>query len=210
MALARIVRAGIALAAIACGLSSGREAAGADSAADLGPLLKRMCEDGAVAPGGVAVVVRDGRVRSIGAFGRRVAGAEGALRLDDPIPLGALAAPTTALVCALAVESGSVRWTTTLGDVLGDVAPAIDVGWRTATLTELASRRIASVEGITLPRIVETAGGAGAPAQKCRDALLHLVGSVAPKTPHGTFDPVNRSGPCLAALLAERDRKSVV
>lgn len=202
MAFRRLGTIGATLAALAC--APARDVRAADAPADLAPLLKRVCENGAIAPGGVAVVVRGGVVHAIGAFGRRVVDTEGALAADDPIPFGCLAAPTTALVCALAIEAGSLRWTTTLGDVLGDEAAAIDIGWRGATLAELASRRVAAVEGVTLARLVEQTGGADVSASRCRDALLRLVGSVVPKTPHGTHDPVNRTGPCLAALVLER------
>lgn len=208
MASDRLACIGLALVALACGVAPVRGVVAAEAPGDLTPLLKRACADGAVAPGGVAVVVRDGAIRAIGAYGRRVAGNVEALRVDDSIPLGALASPTTALVCALAVESGAVRWSTTLGDVAGDMAMDVDAGWRAATVAELASRRVAATEGVTLERLVEAAGGAEAAAPRLRDALLRLIGALAPKTPHGIHDPANRSGPSLAALVVERSARA--
>jgi len=90
-------------------------------------------------PALAAAVVRDGEVIAAGAVGTRRAGTRRPVGLDDRFHIGSDTKAMTALLAAMLVEEGKLRWDTSIGEVFPDLAPTMDGGLRTVTLTQLLS-----------------------------------------------------------------------
>lgn len=88
-----------------------------------------------------AIVTADHGLHAIGAAGVRARGAPERATIDDLWHIGSNTKAMTAVLCALLVEEGPLRWETTLADVLPDLAPAMDVAFRGVTVAQLCTNR---------------------------------------------------------------------
>jgi CubicO group peptidase (beta-lactamase class C family) len=87
-----------------------------------------------------AIVTGEGLV-AIGAAGVRAAGSEARATIDDRWHIGSDTKAMTALLCALLVEQGRLRWDTTLADVFPDLAPNMHEQYRRVTVEQLCTNR---------------------------------------------------------------------
>ena len=102
-------------------------------------------------PGLVALRL-DGRdVSARGVAGVRRRGSSDPLLMDDRFHLGSCTKAMTAAVCAELVESGVLRFESTLGDVCGDAAGPAGGAWRKIPLDALLSN-VGGVPGDLSPR----------------------------------------------------------
>jgi CubicO group peptidase (beta-lactamase class C family) len=100
----------------------------------------------------VAAMVLDGRgVLAQGAVGLRRADRDVPVTVDDRWHLGSCSKAMTATLAALLVARGDLAWSTTVGEVFGDVD--LDPGWAPVTLADLLTHT------------------SGAPAQLDQDGL---------------------------------------
>jgi CubicO group peptidase (beta-lactamase class C family) len=90
-------------------------------------------------PAIAAAVVKDGKVISAGAVGTRRAGADIPVTINDRFHLGSDTKAMTALLAAMLVEEGKLRWDTTVGEVFPELAEIMDPGLRRVTLEQLLS-----------------------------------------------------------------------
>ena len=90
-------------------------------------------------PALAAAVVQDGRVIAAGAVGTRRAGTTIPVTLDDRFHIGSDTKPMTALLVAMDVEAGKLRWDTTMGEAFPELAPTMSPGLRAVTVTQLLS-----------------------------------------------------------------------
>ncbi len=90
-------------------------------------------------PALAAAVVRDGRIVAAGAVGTRRAGANIPVTLNDRFHIGSDTKAFTALLAAMMVEEGKLRWTSTIAEVLPDLAAGMDTRLRGITLEQLLS-----------------------------------------------------------------------
>ncbi|WP_205470738.1 serine hydrolase domain-containing protein [Breoghania sp. L-A4] len=90
-------------------------------------------------PALAAAVVRDGAVVAVAAVGTRVHGEQIPVRLDDRFHLGSNTKAMTATLAGMMVEERRLRWTSTVGEVLGDDVPGLSPGIASATLEQLLS-----------------------------------------------------------------------
>ena len=90
-------------------------------------------------PAIAAAVVKDGKVISAGAVGTRRAGADIPVTINDRFHLGSDTKAMTALLAAMLVEEGKLRWDTTIGEVFPELADKMDPGLRRVTLVQLLS-----------------------------------------------------------------------
>jgi CubicO group peptidase (beta-lactamase class C family) len=90
-------------------------------------------------PAIAAAVVQDGKVISAGAVGTRRAGADIPVTINDRFHLGSDTKAMTALLAAMLVEEGKLRWDTTLGEVFPELAEKMDPGLRRVNLEQLLS-----------------------------------------------------------------------
>jgi CubicO group peptidase (beta-lactamase class C family) len=90
-------------------------------------------------PALAAAVVQDGTVIAAAAVGTRVYGGTTPVTLQDRFHLGSNAKSMTATLAGMMVEEGQLRWTSTVGEVLGDDIPGMSDTLSAATLEQLLS-----------------------------------------------------------------------
>jgi len=90
-------------------------------------------------PSIAAAVVKDGKIISAGAVGTRRAGANISVTINDRFHLGSDTKAMTALLAAMLVEEGKLRWNTTPAEVFPELANKMDTGFRRVTLEQLLS-----------------------------------------------------------------------
>lgn len=90
-------------------------------------------------PAIAAAVVKDGTVISAGAVGTRRAGAKIPVTINDRFHLGSDTKAMTALLAAMLVEEGKLRWDTTLAETFPELAEKMDPRLRRVTLAQLLS-----------------------------------------------------------------------
>jgi CubicO group peptidase (beta-lactamase class C family) len=92
-------------------------------------------------PALAAAVARGGDVIAAGAVGTRRWGTDAPVGLNDRFHLGSDTKPMTALLAAMLVEQGKLRWETTVGEVFGKTVTEIDPAWKPVTLDLLLHNR---------------------------------------------------------------------
>ncbi len=90
-------------------------------------------------PALAAAVVRDGTVVASGAVGTRRAGAMIPVTINDRFHLGSDTKAMTALLAAMLVEEGKLRWDSTVAEVFPELAARMNTGLRGVTLSQLLS-----------------------------------------------------------------------
>jgi CubicO group peptidase (beta-lactamase class C family) len=90
-------------------------------------------------PALAAATVERGRVLAAGAVGTRRAGAAIPVGVGDRFHIGSDTKAMTALVAAMLVEEGKLRWASTVGEVFPELAATMDAGLRGVTLEQLLS-----------------------------------------------------------------------
>ena len=100
----------------------------------LEPLLARY-----ELPALAAAVVKDGKVVAVGAVGTRKAGAKIPVTVNDRFHFGSDTKAMTALLAAMLVEEGKLRWDSTIAEVFPELAETMDPGLRGVTLEQLLS-----------------------------------------------------------------------
>jgi CubicO group peptidase (beta-lactamase class C family) len=90
-------------------------------------------------PALAAAVVKDGKVVAVGAVGTRKVGAKIPVTLNDRFHLGSDTKAMTALLAAMFVEEGKLRWNSTVAEVFPDLAEKMDCGLQRVTLEQLMS-----------------------------------------------------------------------
>ena len=112
----------------------------ASSQADdsLDPLLNDVRTKYAL-PALAAAVVKNGTRIAIGAVGVRVAGTNIPVTVDDRFHLGSDTKAMTATLAGMMVEEGKLRWTSTIGEVLGKDLKGLRPKFAAITLEQLLS-----------------------------------------------------------------------
>lgn len=90
-------------------------------------------------PAIAAAVVKDGKIISAGAVGTRRAGVKIPVTINDRFHLGSDTKAMTALLAAMLVEEGKLRWDTTIAETFPELAEKMDPGMRRVTLEQLLS-----------------------------------------------------------------------
>jgi len=90
-------------------------------------------------PALAAAVVKDGKIIAVGAVGTRKAGEMIPVTINDRFHLGSDTKAMTALLAAIAVEEGHLRWNCTIADVFPELKKRMDPGLQRVSLTQLLS-----------------------------------------------------------------------
>lgn len=90
-------------------------------------------------PALAAAVVKDGKIVASGAVGTRRFGESIPVTVNDRFHLGSDTKAMTALIAAMLIEEGKLRWDSTVAEVFPDVADKLDSGLRGVTLEQLLS-----------------------------------------------------------------------
>jgi CubicO group peptidase (beta-lactamase class C family) len=144
-----------------------------------------------------AVVTSDG-LKLAGAVGIRKRGTETPVSLDDLWHLGSDAKIMTSTLMARLVESGQLRWDSTLGEVFPDFAPRMNPDFRSVTLLELLSHHAG------LPANLDLAKYSGDDAPQLRRRAVQTELAKKPVSPPGSTYAYSNLGYILAAAMAEQ------
>jgi CubicO group peptidase (beta-lactamase class C family) len=90
-------------------------------------------------PALAAAVVVDGKVIAVGAVGTRKAGVTIPVTAEDRFHLGSDTKAMTALLAAMFVEAGKLRWNSTIAEVFPELAAQMDPALKEVTLEQLLS-----------------------------------------------------------------------
>lgn len=172
--------------------------AGIDVAALIEPIRARRDLPGMVA----AIVDREGVV-AIGACGVRERGREERMTSADRMHLGSCTKSMTATLCAKLVETGRLKWDTTLGASFADLGDALHPGWKSATLEQLLAHRGGAPKDIPPDLWVPFFNSRETPRAQ-REKLARGILSVAPAHAPGTRYEYSNAGIAIAGLMAER------
>jgi CubicO group peptidase (beta-lactamase class C family) len=100
----------------------------------LGPYLSRY-----ELPAIAAAVVQNGKVIASGAVGTRRAGAKIPVTINDRFHIGSDTKAMTALLAAMMVEEGKLRWDSTIGEIFPELLEKMDPRLRSVTLQQILS-----------------------------------------------------------------------
>jgi CubicO group peptidase (beta-lactamase class C family) len=92
-------------------------------------------------PGMTAVVLRGDRIIAQGAAGVRKQGATEAVLLTDRFEIASNVKPMSALVLAMLIEEGRLRWDSTLSEIFGGTLRGMHPAWRGVTMRQLMDHR---------------------------------------------------------------------
>ncbi len=153
-----------------------------------------------------AAAVRDGRIVAIGAVGTRRAGADIPVTPDDRFHIGSDGKAMTALLAAMLVEEGRMRWDMTVGEALPDLAPGLEPAFRAITLEQLLSHTsgIPSDNDDTNKLLLESFGREAENLDGTRHWLVSRIGKQAPRTKPGTTFAYANMGYVTVGAMLER------
>lgn len=130
------------LKGVALGLAAfpvlSRRAAGASPGTDLAAMLEPVRLRHGL-PALAAAVMRRGRLVSSGVTGVRALGTDVPATIQDRFHLGSDTKAMTALLVAMAIESGKLKWDSSIGEVLGSVVPGLNPRLAAVTIEQLLS-----------------------------------------------------------------------
>ena len=90
-------------------------------------------------PALAAAVVLKGRITAAGAVGTRRAGTQSPVSLTDRFHIGSDTKAMTALVAAMLVEAGKLRWESTVADIFPELSGTTDPALKPVTFEQLLS-----------------------------------------------------------------------
>lgn len=154
-------------------------------------------------PGLVAGIVVADRLAAAGAAGVRARGMPERVTLGDRFHIGSCTKAMTATLCAVLVENGTLKWTTTLAEAFPDLSQKMHEQYQSVTLAQLLTNR----GGV--PADLSTNGlwgklwtHQGSP-QEARRLLLEGLIAQPPSHEPGTKDLYSNAGFAIAGHLAE-------
>src|SRR5215212_8202543 len=90
-------------------------------------------------PALAAAVVKNGEIIASGAVGTRRIGTNAPVTIEDRFHIGSDTKAMTALISAMLVEGGKIRWTSTVAEIFPELAATMDPAVRGVTLEQLLS-----------------------------------------------------------------------
>jgi len=171
---------------------------------DLSELLVEIRAEKEV-PGLVAMVILEGEVLAWGAAGVRVAGEDEPMSIHDPIHLGSCSKAMTSTLAATLVEAELLRWESTLGELLPELAGDIDPAYRSVTLEELLQHRggIAERRRPEVAALHQNLAQLEGSAVETRLEILTRVLQHAPQPPSPTGYDYSNFGYMTAGMMME-------
>ncbi len=148
----------------------------------------------------IAVVTKDG-VESIAAEGIRAEGAVDAITTADRMHLGSCTKAFTATLAATFVADGSLRWDSTVGEVLGSNCPSMHEQWKAVTLEELLRHRSGAPSAAD-PAAWKAAWECTATPSECRAAFTDAILAQPLAQPRGT-QAYSNQGYAIAGRMCE-------
>ncbi len=163
---------------------------------DLTSMLKPILEDSGF-PALAAGAAKKGKLVAAGAVGLRMVGADAAATVDDKFHIGSCTKAMTATVAAMVVESGKLKWDSTIAAVFPERREKMNEAFREVTLEMLLTHRAG------LAHDGSYYGKSGAPVTEQRLAYMDSILSKAPAFQMDTFNYSN-AGYIIAGAMLER------
>lgn len=162
---------------------------------------------GAGAPALAAAAARRGGETRIWVDGERAVGAGVAVTREDQWHIGSITKSMTATLVARLIDQGALAWDNTVGDLLGQTAPAMQSAYRPMTWRHLLSHRAGMPGNLPLTEVVKFARDSDDPREE-RRAYVRQALAMAPSGPaETTFEYANNgyvvAGAMLEAKLGE-------
>jgi CubicO group peptidase (beta-lactamase class C family) len=163
-------------------------------------------------PALAAAVVRDGQIIASGAVGTRMAGTWMPVTIDDRFHLGSNTKGLTALLAAILVEGGALRWDSSMAEMFPELASDMNEGFRHVTLQQLLTH-LSGLPGDMLPddpgsaQTEELAVRSFAQEGNLDDLRYWLLGQICMRplaAPPGTSFAYSNMGYLLAGAILER------
>ncbi len=199
-----IIRVALALI-IACLLSTGAPELAESSVipqSDLDSVLTRVREQFHL-PAIAAAVVEQGVVTRTGAAGVRRVGASDPVTANDLFHLGSLTKSMTAILAAQLVDSGKLRWSTTLPEIFPELAASMRPEYRSVTLLMLLSHH-GGMPNATWPTGSPNWRNRTDPLRAQRAEFAALALRDAPEAPPGTKMVYSNRGYIIVGAILER------
>lgn len=169
--------------------------------AELRPFLERF-----EMPALAAAVVKDGKLVAAGAVGTRKIGIDIPVALDDRFHIGSDTKAMTALLAAMLVDDGLLRWDTTVEDIYPELVATMTDGLEGATLEQLLSHQ-SGIPGDTdahIPLLAYSVTDERANLDRMRYLLATRLVTQPLSFPPGTGFEYSNLGYTLAGSMMER------
>ena len=154
---------------------------------DLSPLLAASVAKFKL-PGMAAAIVEGNRITAIGVAGLRCRGQAEKLTVDDLFHIGSDTKSMTAMVVAMLVEEGKLRWTSSPADILPkDGVSTIDPAWKRVTLEELLTHRAGIRANLDLAGLLLIRVLGESPQKERRDVCRAVLRKPSEKEPGKGF-----------------------
>jgi CubicO group peptidase (beta-lactamase class C family) len=156
-------------------------------------------------PALAAAMVKNGDLVALGAAGVRRAGGTERVGVHDQFHIGSCTKPMTAMLAAMLIEEGKLRWDSTVAEIFGDVADKLHPEYRSVTLEQLLTHRSGLAEDRQpdrelWPKVRALAG----PMFEQRKQLVELALSREPAAAPGTKHQYSNIGYAIAGAMCER------
>ena len=167
------------------------EVAPGDGAPAIVDLLRPLQREGRVPALGAAVVSSRGMLAA-GTVGWRRLGGTAGVTVTDAWHIGSDAKAMTAMLGAILVHQGRLRWESRIAEVFPDLAPGMDPGWSAVTLDHLLCNRSGAPGDLPTP-LADT-----------RHAVVRWMTAKAPDKEPGTTFIYSNAGFIAAGAMMER------
>jgi CubicO group peptidase (beta-lactamase class C family) len=156
-------------------------------------------------PALAAAVVLDRKLTAEGAVGVRRAEHQETVALHDRFHIGSCTKSMTATLCAILVEKGKLKWTTTIGEAFPKLKDKIHPDYHAVTLDQLLNHRSGlpddrKPDPVLWPKIRALQG----PIKEQRLELTRLALQEKPKAPPGTKYQYSNDGYTIAGAMCEQ------
>lgn len=174
----------------------------ADDPQDVSHRLEKI-RDSHEVPALAAAAIDEGQIVAIGVSGFRKQGGEEHATLADRWHLGSCTKSMTAAVAAMLVEEGTLRWDSTIGDVLGGDCSDMNEQWRHVRLDQLLVHRGGAPHEAPADVWTVACGRLGTPSEQRLAFTQGLLVKPPEHTP-GTRWVYSDSGYAIAGTMMER------
>lgn len=187
---------------LACAGSTGVDAQhpGAVGDGHLAAVLESIRADRGL-PALAAVLVRDGSVVEQAAVGRRAAGQDAAVTLDDQWHIGSLTKALTATLAGVLVERGTLSWSLTVGQAFPGLVDSIRPEYVDVRLDELLRHVAGTVEDISRAPSWATLFTDSRPIVEQRRQLATELLQLPPDGPRGAYRYSNAGYVIVGAMI---------
>lgn len=174
------------------------------SSQGLQDLLKGQCQASGL-PALAAAYVYESKKPVIGIYGRRVIDGDEPIQLTDKFHIGSCTKSMTAVLAAMSVESGKLRWESTLAEVFKDVK--VNRRLKDVTLAQLLRHRSGLRSDLTPSEAIAAIESRKTPQDQRRERSRKLLQEEPAFTPGSGFHYANLGYMVVGAMLERVEKK---